>query len=49
VGYYAHVYRQLDTNFGANAGAAKAAWIAAAEVFTSHFADNININIRVTR
>jgi hypothetical protein len=37
----------FDTNFGADAGAAKAAWIAAAEVFTSHFADNININIRV--
>ncbi|HET9254099.1 MAG TPA: NF038122 family metalloprotease [Pseudonocardiaceae bacterium] len=37
----------FDTNFGTNAGAAKAAWKAAARVFTSHFADNININIKV--
>jgi hypothetical protein len=37
----------FDTSFGANAETAKAAWRAAAEVFTSHFADNININITV--
>jgi hypothetical protein len=37
----------FDTNFGANAAAAKAAWIAAAQVFTTHFADNIHINITV--
>ena len=37
----------FDTNFGANAAAAKSAWKAAANVFTSHFADNININITV--
>jgi hypothetical protein len=37
----------FDTNFGANAAAAKAAWIAASEVFTSHFRDDIDINITV--
>ncbi len=37
----------FDANFGANAAAAKAAWIAASEVFTSHFLDDININITV--
>ena len=37
----------FDTNFGANATAAKAAWVAAAQVFTSQFSDNININITV--
>jgi len=37
----------FDTNFGANAAAAKATWAAAAQVFTSHFSDNININITV--
>ena len=37
----------FDTNFGGNATAAKAAWAAAAQVFTSHFSDNININITV--
>ena len=37
----------FNTNFGANAAAAQAAWIAAAQVFTTHFADNIHINITV--
>lgn len=35
------------TNFGADATAAKAAWTAAAEAFTTHLADNISINITV--
>jgi hypothetical protein len=35
------------TNFGADAPAAKAAWIAAAQLFTSYFSDNIHINITV--
>ncbi|MBV9058304.1 MAG: NF038122 family metalloprotease [Pseudonocardiales bacterium] len=37
----------FDTNFGATAESAKAAWRAAVDVFTSHFADNIHINITV--
>ena len=37
----------FNTNFGANAAAAQAAWIAAAQVFTTNFADNIHINITV--
>ena len=37
----------FDTNFGANATAAKAAWIAAAKVFTDAFSDPIHINITV--
>ena len=37
----------FNTNFGADAIAAKAAWAAAAQVFTSHFTDNINVNITV--
>ena len=37
----------FDTNFGANAAAAKAAWIAAAKVFTDAFSDPIHINISV--
>ena len=37
----------FDTNFGAEADAAKAAWAAAAELFTNHFSDNIHINITV--
>jgi hypothetical protein len=37
----------FNTNFGANAAAAQGAWIAAAQVFTTHFADNIHINITV--
>src|SRR5207302_9571510 len=37
----------FDVNFGANATAAKNAWRAAAQVFTTHFSDNININITV--
>ena len=34
-------------NFGADATATRAAWIAAAQVFTSHFSDDITINITV--
>lgn len=37
----------FDTNFGANAASAKVAWEAAAAAFTSHFSDNIHINITV--
>ena len=37
----------FDTSFGANATAAKNSWIAAANVFTSNFSDNIHINIIV--
>jgi hypothetical protein len=37
----------FNTNFGANAAAAQTAWIAAAQVFSSHLADNIHINITV--
>jgi hypothetical protein len=33
--------------FGVNATAAENAWIAAANVFTSHFSDNIHVNITV--
>jgi hypothetical protein len=39
--------QNFNTNFGAEADAAKAAWAAAAEVFTSHFSDNIHINVTV--
>lgn len=37
----------FETNFGANATAAKASWIAAAKVFTDAFTDDIHINITV--
>lgn len=37
----------FDMNFGANAGAARASWAAAAQIFMSHFSDNIHINITV--
>src|SRR5271166_6790495 len=37
----------FDTNFGANAAAARDAWQAAADVYTAHFADDIHINITV--
>ncbi len=37
----------FNTNFGANAPAAQASWIAAANVFTTHFNDNIHVNIIV--
>jgi len=37
----------FNSNFGVNAAAAQAAWIAAANVFTANFSDNININITV--
>ncbi len=38
---------RFDTSFGANAGAARAAWTAAAEGLASQFSDNIHINITV--
>jgi hypothetical protein len=37
----------FDANFGTNAAAARAAWIAAAKVFTDAFSDPIHINITV--
>jgi len=37
----------FNTNFGTNAAAARDAWNAAAQVFSSHFGDNIHINITV--
>jgi hypothetical protein len=37
----------FDTNFGTNAAAARDAWKAAADVFTTNLADNIHINITV--
>jgi hypothetical protein len=37
----------FNANFGSNASAAQAAWIAAARVFTTNFADSIHINITV--
>ena len=37
----------FDTNFGANATVAKAAWAAAAKVFTDAFSNDIHINITV--
>lgn len=37
----------FDTNFGANATAARASWEAAAKVFTDAFTDNIHVNITV--
>lgn len=37
----------FNTNFGANATAAQAAWIAAAKVFTDAFSDDIHVNITV--
>ncbi len=37
----------FDTNFGVNATAARAAWIAAAKVLTDAFSDNIHVNITV--
>jgi hypothetical protein len=38
---------KFDMNFGANATAAKAAWNAAAKVFTDAFSDPIHINVTV--
>jgi len=38
---------RFDPNFGANAKAARAAWITAAKVFTDSFSDPIHINITV--
>src|SRR5262245_32604069 len=35
------------TDFGSNAAAAEAGWIAAAHVFTTNFSDNITVNITV--
>ncbi|HVS34823.1 MAG TPA: NF038122 family metalloprotease, partial [Gemmataceae bacterium] len=37
----------FDADFGANAAAAQTAWIAAANVYSSNFSDNIHINITV--
>ncbi len=37
----------FDMNFGANATAARAAWVAAAKIFTDAFTDDIHINITV--
>jgi hypothetical protein len=37
----------FHASFGANAAAAQAAWMAAAHVFTTHFTDNIHVNITV--
>jgi hypothetical protein len=37
----------FNTDFGGSAAAAQAAWIAAANVFTSNFSDNIHVNITV--
>jgi hypothetical protein len=37
----------FNANFGANATAAQNAWIAAANVFSTNFSDNIHINITV--
>ena len=37
----------FNTNFGANAVAAQNAWIAAANIFSSNFNDNIHVNITV--
>jgi hypothetical protein len=38
---------KFDTNFGVNATAARAAWIAASQVFVRAFSDDIHINITV--
>jgi hypothetical protein len=37
----------FETNFGVNAAAARDAWFAAADVFTTHLTDDIHINITV--
>jgi hypothetical protein len=37
----------FNTNFGSNAPAAQAAWIAAANVFSTNFTNNIHVNITV--
>ncbi len=37
----------FNTFFGANAAAAQASWIAAANVFSANFSDNIHVNITV--
>lgn len=38
---------EFTTNFGVRAAAAKAGWIAAANIFSANFSDNIHINITV--
>jgi hypothetical protein len=38
---------RFDASFGANSTAARVAWVAAAQVFTSAFSDDIHINITV--
>jgi hypothetical protein len=45
--HYATFTDNFNANSGANAAAAKAACLATAQVITSHFADNIHINITV--
>lgn len=42
-----HFTANFVTDFGANAAAAEASWISAANVFSSNFSDPININITV--
>jgi hypothetical protein len=37
----------FNTNFGVNAAAAQAAWVAAAAVLTGNFTDNVHVNITV--
>jgi len=37
----------FNANFGGNAGAAQASWIAAASVFSSNFNDPIHVNVIV--
>jgi len=37
----------FNANFGTNAAAAQAAWISAANVFTTNFSENITVNIKV--
>src|SRR5262245_26239399 len=37
----------FNANFGANAAAAQAAWISAANVFTTNFSDPIHVNVTV--
>ena len=38
----------FDTNFGVNAPAARAAWAAAADIFTSYLSENLHIHINIT-
>jgi hypothetical protein len=38
----------FDTNFGVDAPAARAAWAAAADIFTSYLSENLHIHINIT-